>query len=332
VNAKSAVEICRFSENPQAFLDLLARAPCPFADAISFPLASRYYEIYYAPGYRGDVSFAVHRAGEPLVVVRGHAVDGTICDNTWGVRVFKAHESVSDVLILDELERATRAAGATTVKVLGTGPSSILDSLSRNLMFRKAAPSVRVLAAANLDHTEAELRAGLRKSYQSLINWGLRTMTFQYITAEAFDAAAFEAFRAFHIETAGRETRVRATWDLQAEMIKANRAELILGSLVGHGMVAGALFLDTGATTTYGVGVYNRDLFDKPLSHAPIFAGMLRARERGQKIFMVGDIPAAQSADDKGFSIGWFKGGFSEDLIAGLEWTYDVPPSKPHGS
>lgn len=329
LNAKSAIQICRYAEDPEAFRDLLARSGCPFADAASFPLASRYYEIYYAPGYRGDISFVLHRGDAPLAVVRGHAVDGAIVDNTWGVRVFKASDAASDVAILDEIERAARATDCGTIKVLETGRSSILDSLSRNLMFRRASPSVRVLAVIDLRHDEARLRRGLRKSYQSLVNWGLRTMRFQFITASSFDTDAFEAFRAFHIRTAGRETRPRATWNLHADMIKANRAELVLGSLDEHGVVAGALMLDTGQITTYGVGVYDRQLFDKPLSHAPIFAGVLRAKERGQTMFMVGDIPPAKSADDKGFSIGWFKGGFSEELISAVEWSYQVPPERP---
>jgi lipid II:glycine glycyltransferase (peptidoglycan interpeptide bridge formation enzyme) len=115
-------------------------------------------------------------------------------------------------------------------------------------------------------------------------------------------------------------------------MIKANRAELLLSYLDESKLVGASLFLDTGETTTYGVGVYERSLFEKPLSHAPIFMAMLRAKERGQRRFVIGDVPPAKSPQDKEFSIGWFKSGFTGNLTVGLDWTYRLQESETSDS
>ena len=326
MSASVSYDICRYAEQPERFLELLTRAECPFADPISFPLAARYYEAYFGLLHRGDVSLIVHDGDDVLAVVRAQAVGDAIADNGQSVVLFRRSDAIAESALVDLLEASAREYGAQTVKILDVNLGNTLGSLGRNLLNRHAIPAVRLQAIANLMDTEEELRGGLRKSYRSLVNWGLRELRYQFVTASEFDVVAFESFRDFHILVSGRETRSRESWDIQAEMIKAGRAELLLSHLDGHGLVSASLFLDTGTTTTYGVGVYDRKLFDKPLSHGPLFTGMLHARARGQRRFVIGDVPAAKSVEDKEFSIGQFKSGLTDNLMAAIEWTLPVRP------
>lgn len=322
--AKCPLQICRYAEEPDSFLNLLsAQSACDFADPQSFPIAARYYAEYFGSSYDGDASFIAHFDGEPIVIMRGQSIRGLICDNGQCISLFVAPDKINEAALLDMLEGEIARQGAYAIRILDHAPTGIMSQLGRCLMFRRAVPKVRVVAVVDLTLSELALRKGVRKSYRSLINWGMKTLRFQYLDAETFDAQAFELFHRFHIRTSGRETRSQASWNLQAEMIKAHRAELAL-SYLGDMLVGGSLFLDTGATTTYGVGVYERTLFDKPLSHAPIFLGMLRARARGQRRFFIGDVPSATSPQDKEFSIGWFKSGFTANLSVNLDWTYQV--------
>lgn len=329
--AEDSMQICRYAEEPGNFLDLLARSGCPFADGHSFPLSASYYAEYFGGAHNGDASFIAHQDGAALVVMRGQSVNGVLADNGQDVSLFVASSRTSEAVVLDLLKDAARRSGCHTIRILDHAASGVMTPLGRALMFHRAVPQPRVLAIADLTASEAELRGGLRKSYKSLINWGLKTLRFQNVTAQSFDPAAIESFRQFHIQTAGRETRSLRSWELQGEMIKANRAELLLSYLDGDKLVGASLFLDTGETTTYGVGVYERSLFEKPLSHAPIFMGMLRAKERGQRRFLIGDVPAAKSPQDKEFSIGWFKSGFTANLTLGLDWTYKLQEPEAAG-
>ncbi|MGE5538261.1 MAG: hypothetical protein ACM30I_06570 [Gemmatimonas sp.] len=323
------VEICRYADDPGRFLDLLGGSACPFADAVSFPLSARYYRAYFAGDYRGDLSFVAHEGAVVRAVVRAQAVATTVFDNGQGASVWLAGVAAHDVIAA--LDQAARALGCHTVKVSDPAHEGRLGDLGRHLLYRRAALRSRFIAVADLDRGDDALRAGLRKSFRSLVNWGTRTLKLQRITAETFDAQAFESFRQFHIKISGRETRSAESWSIQAEMIRARRAELLLSYLDGHGLVGGSLLLDTGAITTYGVGVYERELFDKPLSHAPLFMAMQHARERGQRVFVLGDVPPAGTVTDKEFSIGQFKAGFTDTTLAALDWTYELSAAPDHG-
>ena len=89
-------------------------------------------------------------------------------------------------------------------------------------------------------------------------------------------------------------------------------------------MVSSALFNDVGHMTVYSVAVYNRDLFDYPLAHANVYDGIMRAKERGQKSFYLGQIPPYGSVDEKEFNIGKFKKGFCDELTSYIEWNISV--------
>ncbi len=315
-----SLQICRYAEQPERFLELLAQAECDFVDPVSFPLAATYYAEYFADLYQGDVSLIAHDKETPLVVMRGQMVGGKISDNGQGVHFFVRPGKPGEAILFELAKDLLLHTGAESIRI-HDHPAGTMTPLGRALIYHKAEPQLRIVSTTDLMRSEDELRGELRKSFRSLVNWGIGALKFDYLFKDRFDAQAFEAFREFHVRTAGRETRSRESWLLQGEMIRQGRADLSLGYLDGA-LVSASLFLDTGSVTAYGVGVYERSLFDKPLSHAAIFLGMLRAKARGQKVFVVGDVPPAKQVNDKDFSIGLFKSGFAANLDVGIDWIY----------
>ena len=320
----SRFALVHFDREPERFLDRLGAHPWRQADPVSFPLASRYYQAYSAAAWQGDGSFLLLERDRPVAFVRAHAVDGVLGDNGRGVTIELGNSDPGPTPILRGLEETARRLGARRLLVADRPLAGETSPLGRRLLLAGARPVLRPFATLDLSLPEARLRAGLRDSYRSLINWGIREMRFDIQRGPGFDRQALARFHAFHATVAGRETRTQETWDIQGEMIAGDRAELALGFLDGSGLVAGLLLFDWGSTTVYASAVYDRALFDKPLAHAGLFAAILRAKARGQQHFLMGEIPPAGSASDKEVSIGFFKAGFTDRAGFAIEWELDL--------
>lgn len=321
----SRFDLVSFDREPERFLDRLSARAWRQADPVSFPLASRYYQAYAAAAWQGDGSFLVLERDQPVAFVRAHAVDGVLGDNGRGVTIELGDSDPGPTPILRGLEETARRLGARRLLVADRPSGAELSPLGRRLLLTRAQPTLRPFATLDLSPLEARLRAALRDSYRSLINWGLREMRFDIHRGSGFDRQALARFHDFHATVAGRETRSLETWDIQGELIARDRAELVMGYLPGHDLVAGLLLFDWGATTVYASAVYDRALFDKPLAHAGLFAAILRAKARGQQFFLMGEIPPAGSASDKEVSIGFFKAGFTDRAGLAIEWELDLP-------
>jgi FemAB family protein len=317
--------ICLYSGNPQLFLELLGRLDDAPADQVSFPLLARYYEAYFGSSYGGDISFILHKENLPVGFVRAQVIDNVVTDNGGFVEPFVASKDVdSKELFVYLLKLLENHPELQSINIIEINRGGVVSQLGRHLLSKKASPQLGLMAIADLTQDESILKRDLRKSYRSLINWGNRSLTFEYITANSFSAEKFDSFRDFHIQIAGRETRSQETWAIQGELIRSGRAELILSYYEGRGLVGGAFFQDTGKTTVYGVGVYERELFDKPIGHSSLYQGMLRAKSRGQKSFLLGEISASGDGSEKEFSIGQFKSGFTSNLLCSTKWVFKL--------
>ena len=107
-----------------------------------------------------------------------------------------------------------------------------------------------------------------------------------------------------------------------AEAYADGRAELVMGDMPGRGLVLSCIFYNWGLATVYATAIYERTLFDKPLAHAALFDAILRAKARGQRRFLLGEVPPVGTASDKETSIGFFKAGFTDRIEAGLDWDW----------
>lgn len=190
-----------------------------------------------------------------------------------------------------------------------------------------AAPEIQIQAAIDLSLSENAIHSALRKSYKSLVNWGKRELEIAVVDRANPDAAKFEQYRLFHAKVAGRTTRPDASWDAMLELICNGHGELLLGYW-NAALVSATLVMDGAARTVYVSAVYDRENFDKPLGHWPLYHAILRARARGLSWFDLGEVPVKTSAiDQKAYTIGQFKKGFATDLQAQRIWHWQGDPA-----
>ncbi len=293
-----------YDSQPKEFLRLLADTRTEgLPNPVQFELESRYRRHEHGETFK-DLSFFI---GHTCVLY--HKYNNTTSGfNGSGAEIHGKDD------VIDNLCGLALNHGLAEVKV------ALIDGTA----LQKAQSKQKFRGLIDLTRTEAELHAGVRKSFKSLINNGRAEMTFKAITKDNADEKAFREFEAFHLHVAGRKTRSAETWNVQLEMIEAGEAELLMGYLEPHGLVSSALFTDYGQTTSYAVAVYNRDLFDKPLAHANVYKGMLRAKSRGQKNFNLGVMPVEGEATEKEMNIGKFKKGFVPSLTPFYEWTIPI--------
>ncbi|MGK5094798.1 hypothetical protein WDW89_22660 [Deltaproteobacteria bacterium TL4] len=174
--------------------------------------------------------------------------------------------------------------------------------------------------------TKEELFRQVRKSYKSCINWGKKNLKIECLDHQTITKDAIEQFHQLHVQAAGRETRSDHSWNAQYEMVKAQEAFVILGWLDGK-LETAALFPCSSRYCYYGVSASNRDLFEKPLSHAILWEAILYAKERGCLFFETGSqlFPQQPSvAHTKELNISAFKHGFGGKTFVRLNilWQY----------
>ncbi len=179
-------------------------------------------------------------------------------------------------------------------------------------------------AWCDLSETEEDLLRHMRKSYRSLINWGRRELKLQIIDKANPDLEAFNLFKAFHIQVAGRQTRSDKSWQLQYDAIQAGHSYLIMARLENR-LVAGSLVICGDDEAYYGVGVNDRELFHdkKGIGHWPLVAAIFESKKRGYKTFNLGHV-GPNFANDKERDIGFFKKGFSDRIKADNTALYEI--------
>ena len=160
-----------------------------------------------------------------------------------------------------------------------------------------------------------EIKKSFRKSYKPLINVAKKSWT-TAIHGKNFTKDTWTEFKDLHYKVAGRKTRSDDTWDMQYENIKDDNAFFI--SLRGDSsrMVGGGYFELSPNEGKYEVGVYRRELFDKPLGHFVQYTAIQELKRRGIELYKIGrrfyesDDP---QPNDKELSISYFKEGFASE-------------------
>jgi hypothetical protein len=217
--------------------------------------------------------------------------------------------------------------GAASVRILGADSGGALDVVDLACIDQHARPESHVHAVLDARQPEAEIHRQLRDSYRSLVNWGRQQLKQVYVNAESPDRGQFELYPSFHERVAGAAHYNNAYWDTVWTEIVAGRGELSLGLLADGRLVTGTLVLDAGNTAYYASGVYERELFDKPLGHFPVFDSILRAGARGLVRYDLGEIFPDGAASGKEVQIGFFKKGFSSSFLLRTVWVVDTAPN-----
>ncbi len=317
------------NDDPENFYALIDESRFDRIDPVSLRLLARYYRAYFGPDCL-DLSFAIEERGKAEIVVPCQLIGSDLKNNGTYIVIHAAPGALTrqkTQLLMETLQETAQRHGVKKIAIRTESPDGTLD-LSGDRLFKAGATPMPLFASAiDLTQSLADIRKGIRKSYSSLINWGEQALQMVVLDKDNPDRGLYDRVQAFHAHVAGRVTRSQESWDVHFDMIAAGRAELLTGFLDGA-LVSAALYLDEGRSTVYGVGIYERSLFDKPLAHALTWQGISRARERGQTRFNVGDVYPKTAVDDKQYRIGDFKKGFSPALKIdlGWDWAFDGPP------
>jgi FemAB family protein len=198
-------------------------------------------------------------------------------------------------------------------------------------MRRGARAQVQHEMFVNLTLEFAEIRSHIRKSYKPLISAGLKIWNVGAMIGE--DIARWTEFRELHRRVAGRVTRSAESWELQHQAIVDRNAFLIY-LLNEHAAMVGAGFFNiTRDEGVYGVGAYDRSLFDKPLGHVVQYRAIEEMKKRGLRWYKIGlhPYPSDRPAPtDKELSIGEFKHGFATHIFPRYILRYDSEPTRPY--
>jgi Acetyltransferase (GNAT) domain len=310
-----------------AGFERLLRDPA-FAEIEAYPHTGAFGRAFH-PAIHGnlDRSFAVTLDGTPALVCLCAPLGGRVTFYDLPLRpVF--HRQLADrekrnavdlaLSHLDEVAAAERRGEVLVIDVSGAG-SIVANALCARA--RGATMTEQQVSCVDLSAGPAAWRKTLRKSSRSLINWGRRNLRIAYVNAAAPDRAEFDRYQAFHAEVAGRVTRQQASWDVMYDSIVCGRGELIMAYLE-DALVAGSMFIDGTVTSIYASGVYDREHFDKPLAHYPMWLGMEHARERGLKTLELGAVYERGAVSEKEYQIGYFKRGFATHLETQQLWRW----------
>lgn len=172
-----------------------------------------------------------------------------------------------------------------------------------------------------------QLMSNVRKIYRANIRWGQAKLTFKTLNQESCQQGDIEAFRQLHRQVSGVETRNQQSWQAQESMILAGQAFAIYGYLNDE-LVSAGFFIYNENECYYGVGAYQRELFDKPLSHVSVWQAIILAKQLGCCFFTMGDavFPYSRTIEgnklsEKELSISHFKQGFGGSLYSQLSLT-----------
>ena len=302
-----------------------------FAAIEAHPLSGTFGRAYYAAVFgerRADASFAVVEGDRPVVIVPCSMDERELDYYGAPIRLF-----VATGLNEGDASRAVNAAfahldtlagqgGIDHIRICDDASLGKLSLVGKQCLNRRATPVLRLTGLCTLERGEAGMREGLRKSFQSLINWGKRNLTIESVSAGNPNRERFDRYREFHATIAGRVTRSERSWDAMFDWIAAGHGELLLGFLAGGELVTGTMVVDGTKTAYYASGVYDRDRFDQPLGHWPLWLAMLNSAARGMRKFELGDLPLPDSASEKEFAIGYFKRGFATSIETSIAWTW----------
>lgn len=194
--------------------------------------------------------------------------------------------------------------------------SSSLSCWHIYAMQQGASSTLRHEAIIDLSESFERIKQSFRKSYKNLINKSEKLWKARIFTSTNIESV-WDDFVALHLLVAGRTTRSTKTWEIQKNAVLNDNAFLV-ALYDGEGdcerLIGGGYFLFSKDEGSYGVGAYDRKLFDQPVSHIIQIKAIQELRKRGCKIYHIGrvDFPGeSSSTTNKQLSISFFKSGFA---------------------
>lgn len=283
-----------------------------------------------------DVSFMVMDGDEALIYLPAMINDGVLNYNGMPLRFFfreglePTMESSAIAHALTHIELLVQKHAVQCIRIADQAAAQ-LTQLGQACLGRNYALSLQLSGLCDLSIGEAGLRRHLRKSFRSLINWGRSNLVLSYVNSGNPDHEQFLEYQDFHRRISGRSTRQQKSWDAMFSALIEFGGELALARLSTGELVAGNLVVDGKTTSYYASGVYDRERFDKPMAHWPLWNAINRSRERGMRWFDLGYTHMQGSVEAKEYAIGYFKRGFATAIASSLEWRQLRAPANVSG-
>jgi FemAB family protein len=161
-----------------------------------------------------------------------------------------------------------------------------------------------------------EIKRNFRRSYKPMISRGMRAWQVDVIIDS--NQKAWDEYRALHFQVAGRRTRSSKSWQMQHMEIEERRALLITLRNQKGQLVGGGFFRISRDEGSYSVGVYDRDLFDKPLGHVVQYRAIEEMKKRGIRWYNIGRRPYPSEVlpvTEQEIQISNFKQGFASHFF-----------------
>ena len=162
----------------------------------------------------------------------------------------------------------------------------------------------------------AQIKAGFRKSFKSLINSGQKLWSVSVM--DHADTNLWNEFLDLHVRVAGRKTRSDQTWAIHYNDILKGHSFLVYLRDKENSMVGAGLFNWTRDEGLYAVGAYDRSHFDKPVGHVVQYRAIEELKKRNVRWYKLGARPYISQVpkpSEKEISIGEFKQGFSSHIF-----------------
>ena len=174
----------------------------------------------------------------------------------------------------------------------------------------------------DLSQSIEAIHGGLRRRYKSFLNKSKDLWNVEIITNVSDDE--IEYFRQKHIEVAGRETRSLESWKKQQQSVNQGNGFIIKLKDNNNGFVGESLFEISRDEGLYSVGVYDRTLYEQPVSHMVQWEAIKYMKQIGLKYYKIGQrfysgkTLNQRVPTDKELSISYFKEGFMSQMDIAL--------------
>jgi len=267
-----------------------------------------------------DRSFILFSENEPLIAFLGAAVKEKSKTNLLAYQVpciiLENKSKISSRLtrlFLKEFEQFTKEINGS-IHLRDFLINNELTSLSKYLLNKGAKAKSIFSQVYDLNKNNFPIKSNIRKSYKSLINWGIRELQPAVFDSKNISWELMDEFRQLHIRESGGETRTKESWCRQLEMVKKGEAFAVFG-FYNDEVVSAGLFIHNKTNCYYGVSASRRDLFAKPMFHSLMWVAIEHVRKLNCRWFEFGEqffpnSPSEKPPTKKELGISKFKSGF----------------------
>ncbi len=287
-----------------------------FLNQVQSPSYSRLSQQYYAEYYNSEnwtnLSVALENEGKIVAMVIIYYDGNRQASFFHQPALIALPDSPSQALQLDidnMFDMLFSKIKALNIEDVLLSTSKCIETYLRDVKITESS-----IAYVDLDLSMVEIKRNVRKSYKSLINWGLKNIDISIIDQDNQDYNAFHEFMYFHHKVSGKVTRSDESWDIQYQMVCEGEAFVLLGYMQTM-LVSASLVVHSKSEAYYGVGVYDRELMSRgvALAHGLLFKAIEIAKNMNLKNFILGDVSTFNTPKDE--SIAKFKLGFTKSTF-----------------